>query len=172
MRASTILATMSALAATVLASPTPTPYGGARRGWSSGWRNVFGKPGAWHQGKDGADVCLTDADATAAADIFRQLIQAYTPTLALEALTEDFVDWTSAVNIIRNRGAEVPFITNSVSFGSRAQFMAAQGSQPPIPFDTLNVFHGCNTTTVRWQTLRSANGQKTETADIVSRCLD
>ena len=169
MRAAAVFATVAALVGAVAANPTPAPgYGGWRRGWKDGWRGVWGKPGAWHPGKGAADVCLTDADATAAADIFRQLIQAYTPALALEALTEDFVDWTSAVNIIRNRGAELPFITNSISFGSRAQFMAAQGSQPPIPFDTLNIFHGCNHTAVRWQTLRSANGKRTETADIVS----
>jgi hypothetical protein len=57
---------------------------------------------------------------------------------------------------------------NAVSFDGRAAFMAAQGSQPQIPFNTLNTFHGCNHVATRWQTLRSANGQPTEANDIVS----
>lgn len=113
--------------------------------------------------------CVNDTQAAAGAEIFRQLIQEYSDELALDALTEDFVDWTSAVNIIRNRGNEGPFVVNAVSFSSRAQFMAAQGSQPQIPFDTLNTWHGCDAITTRWQTLRSANGQATEANDIVSR---
>ena len=85
-----------------------------------------------------------------------------------EALTEDFVDWSSAVNIIRNRGGEGPNVVNAVTFTSRAEFSANHGKQPNIPFDTLNVFHGCNSTSVRWQTLRSGNGQVNEQAAIVS----
>ncbi|KAI5363659.1 hypothetical protein Slin15195_G093120 [Septoria linicola] len=110
--------------------------------------------------------CLTDEQAAAGADIFRRLIQDYSDELALEALTEDFVDYSSAVNIIRNRGNEGPFVVNGISFASRAAFMAAQGAQPLIPFDTLNTFHGCSHVATRWQTLRSANGQPTEANDI------
>ena len=112
--------------------------------------------------------CLTDEQAAAGADIFRRLIQDYSDELALEALTEDFIDYSSAVNIIRNRGNEGPFVVNAISFDGRAAFMAAQGSQPEIPFDTLNTFHGCDHVATRWQTLRSANGQATESNDIVS----
>ncbi|KAF1818061.1 uncharacterized protein K489DRAFT_298998, partial [Dissoconium aciculare CBS 342.82] len=110
--------------------------------------------------------CLTQTNAQAGAEIFRQLIQNYTNTLALEALTDDFVDYSSAVNLIRNRGNEGPIKVNGVSFDGRPQFMAAQGSQPQIPFDTLNVFWGCDHVAMRWQTLRSANGQKTERSRI------
>lgn len=113
-------------------------------------------------------TCLTDEQAAAGAEIFRRLIQDYSDELALDALTEDFVDYSSAVNIIRNRGNEGPFVVNEISFNGRAAFMAAQGSQPEIPFDTLNTFHGCNHVATRWQTLRSANGQATESNDIVS----
>ncbi|KAL9531061.1 hypothetical protein SMMN14_04985 [Sphaerulina musiva] len=111
-------------------------------------------------------TCLTDEQAAAGAEIFRRLIQDYSDELALDALTEDFVDYSSAVNIIRNRGNEGPFVVNEISFNGRAAFMAAQGSQPEIPFDTLNTFHGCNHVATRWQTLRSANGQATESNDI------
>nr|OQO32094.1 hypothetical protein B0A51_00632 [Rachicladosporium sp. CCFEE 5018] len=157
MRTSTIFAA-GTLVASALAAPSPRGYGG--------WGNRGGRGWGKHGQNGNADVCLTDGDALAAADIFRHLIQEYSDELALDALTEDFVDWTSAVAIIRNRGAELPFIVNEILFDGRQAFMDAQGSQPQIPFETLNVFHGCNSTTVRWQTTRSANGQKTETADI------
>ena len=43
----------------------------------------------------------------------------------------------------------------------------AQGSQPRIPFQKLNIFHGCDSVSMRWVTPRSANGQKREVASIV-----
>lgn len=125
-------------------------------------------PGDWTCPIAEGTWCLNEEQAQQASDIFRTLIQEYSDEFALEALTEDFVDWTSAVNIIRNRGNDYPFVVNEVSFGSRAEFMAAQGSQPQIPFDTLNVWAGCDTTTTRWQTLNSANGQASWSNDIVS----
>jgi hypothetical protein len=131
-----------------------------------GPHNWFGRGSG--NGKAPFARCLTQTNANAGAEIFRQLIQNYTNTLALEALTEDFVDYSSAVNLIRNRGNEGPIRVNGVSFDGRPQFMAAQGSQPQIPFDTLNVFWGCDHVAMRWQTLRSANGQKTEKSRIVS----
>lgn len=134
------------------------------------WR--YGKK-PWHRnkGKDntGNDKdCLTSEDADAVAGVFQQLIQGYTLELTNEALTEDFVDYSSAVNIIRNRGGEGPLVVNAVTFSSREEFSAGHGRQPNIPFDTLGVWHGCNTTSVRWQTLRSGNGQPSEQAAIVS----
>jgi hypothetical protein len=132
-------------------------------------RKSFGRWGKKHEHKWNAKPqCLSDEDADAGADIFRQLIQEYSDELALEALTEDFIDYTSAVNIIRNRGNKGPIVVNGISFGSRQEFMDAQGSQPQIPFDTLQVFHGCDHIAMRWQTLRSANGQATESNNIVS----
>ena len=157
MRTSTILAAGAGL----IASTAAAPY---RNGaWASG------RAGAWHPGTPGqqADQCLTDADAAEAAEIFRQLILNYSDELALEALTEDFVDYSSAVNIIRNRGAGGPIAVNGPSFVGRQAFMDAQGSQPEIPFTTLGVWHGCNSTSMRWQTARSANGQATEVSAIV-----
>lgn len=149
MRVTYILSTL--FAASALAAP-----------WGPG--NWFGRGG----GRPPFNTCLTDADAQEGAEIFRQLIQNYTNTLALEALTEDFKDYSSAVNLLRNKGNQGPIPVNGVSFDSRQSFMSAQGSQPPIPFDTLNVFHGCDFIAMRWQTLRSGNGQKTEKSKIVS----
>lgn len=183
MRTAAIVAVASALVATVAAAPAPVaapdavpdaapdaapgnwkPKQKAKGSW--GW----GHAGVWHRkNKDkGDDQCLTEDDAQQVADVFRQLIQGYTLELTEEALTEDFVDWSSAVNIIRNRGGEGPNVVNAVTFTSREEFSANHGRQPNIPFDTLNVFHGCNHTSVRWQTLRSGNGQPNEQAAIVS----
>lgn len=125
-------------------------------------------PGQYNGGNDCARNCITDQQADQGAEIFRQLIQNYTETLALSALTPDFEDYTSSVNIIRNRGNKGPIQVNGISFTSREDFMNAQGSQPQIPFDTLNVWHGCDTITVRWQTTDSAAGQPTKANNIVS----
>merc|ERR1712115_530333 len=112
------------------------------------------------------DECVTDEEAENMADVFRQLIQDYSDELALNALTEDFVDYASVVNSLMNRGAQYPKNITGPTFDGRQAFMDGQGSQPKIPFTTLNVFHGCRTVTVRWMTERSANGQPTEQAMI------
>ncbi|KAI6844417.1 hypothetical protein KC332_g3692 [Hortaea werneckii] len=112
------------------------------------------------------EECVTDEEAENMADVFRQLIQDYSDELALNALTEDFVDYASVVNSLMNRGAQYPKNITGPTFDGRQEFMDGQGSQPKIPFTTLNVFHGCRTVTVRWKTERSANGQPTEQAMI------
>jgi len=112
------------------------------------------------------EECVTDEEAENMADVFRQLIQDYSDELALNALTEDFVDYASVVNSLMNRGAQYPKNITGPTFDGRQAFMDGQGSQPKIPFTTLNVFHGCRTVTVRWMTERSANGQPTEQAMI------
>ena len=50
------------------------------------------------------------------------------------------------------------------TFVGRQAFMDGQGSQPEIPFTKLNIFHGCDSVSMRWLTERSANGQETESA--------
>lgn len=112
--------------------------------------------------------CVTDEEADQMAEVFRQLIQDYSDDVALSALTEDFVDYASAVNILMNRGAQFPKNITGPTFDGRQAFMDGQGSQPKIPFERLNTFHGCRSVTVRWTTSRSANGQPTEQAMIVS----
>ena len=163
MRTAALIAVASALVSTVMAAPAP---GNWKPKGSWGW----GHAGAWHKnkGKGKGDQCLTDEDAAEVANVFQQLIQGYTLELTEEALTEDFVDWSSAVNIIRNRGGEGPNVVNAVTFTSPADFSANHVKHPNIPFNTLNVFHGCNSTSVRWPTLRSGNGQVNEQAAIVS----
>lgn len=153
----------SALAFAGLSYAAPAPEAvavaaAAPEAWNGNWGTNWDRRNR--------NKCLSPQDAQAAAGIFQTLIRNYTNEFALEALTEDFADWTSAVAIIRNRGNKGPYVVNDVTFTPRQAFMDAQRSQPPIPFDILNVFYGCNHTTVRWQTTRSANGQKTEANDI------
>ncbi|KAK3617626.1 hypothetical protein LTR56_025173 [Elasticomyces elasticus] len=112
------------------------------------------------------DQCVNAEDSEVIAEVFRQLIQDYSTTMALNALTEDFIDYSSAVNIIMNKGAQYPKNITGPTFASRATFMAGQGSQPKIPFERLNVFYGCDSVAVRWMTTRSGNGQKNESAMI------
>lgn len=114
------------------------------------------------------NACITHSNALQAAEIYRRLIHAYTDTLASEALTEDFVDWSSTVNIIRNKGHETPFNLTAATFTGRQDFMAGQGAQPPIAFETLGIWHGCDSVSVRWMTTRSASGQLSEVASMVS----
>lgn len=52
--------------------------------------------------------CMSEQDALIVAVNFQQLIQGYTKEMALAALTEDFVDYSSAVSIIVNKGAAEP----------------------------------------------------------------
>lgn len=168
----------AALATSVLAAPAPGGNHDIKWKNLNVWRGQGyggkGKNKGPNHGSDSCEPkkneteCLTPEQWTAGAEIFRQLITNYSDEFALEALTEDFVDYSSAVNIIRNRGNEGPFVVDAISFDGRAAFMAAQGSQPEIPFETLNTFGGCNHVATRWKTTRSANGQATEANDIVS----
>jgi hypothetical protein len=115
---------------------------------------------------DVPDTCMNQNDADMLAEAFRKLIQDYSAEFALNALTEDFVDYSSAVNIIMNKGAQYPKNITGPTFASRATFMAGQGSQPKIPFERLQTFHGCDHVVVRWLTTRSGNGQPKEQAMI------
>ncbi|KXL47726.1 MAG: hypothetical protein FE78DRAFT_87977 [Acidomyces sp. 'richmondensis'] len=111
--------------------------------------------------------CMSEQDALIVAVNFQQLIQGYTKEMALAALTEDFVDYSSAVSIIVNKGAAEPKDVTAPIFTSRDEFMQGHGKQKPIPFETLKVWHDCNgTVTMRWKTIRSGFGQPTEAAAI------
>ena len=114
------------------------------------------------------EKCMTPQEAETTADIFRMLIQEYSHELATEALTEDFVDWASSVNIIINKGAAGPKSMDKPTFASRAAFIDGQGKQPQIPFTKIRVWPGCRHVAMRWKTGKSANGHLTEVDDIVS----
>ena len=67
------------------------------------------------------------------ASTFQSLIQGYTIEQAEAALTEDFVDYSSAVSIVINKGAAFPEDITQPIFTSREEFMMGHGKQKPIP---------------------------------------
>jgi len=137
--ATTLLATATALSATTLAFPTPK------------WDLSVLFPSL---------TCVQESDAKAMADVFQGLIQNYTADLATSALTTDFDDYSSSVNIIINQGGTAPQNLTAPTFSGRQAFMDGQGSQPKIPFTQLNLFYGCDSVSLRWETTASAAGQK------------
>lgn len=150
MRATKYLATL-AFASSVLAAPASKSLGIAARQVDN---------------STSSGACMTDDDATTVAETFQSLIQGYTIRQALAALTEDFVDYTSAVSIIINRGGSGPLDITEPVFTSREEFMAGHGTQEPIPFETLQVWHNCETVTMVWRSTRSGQGQENESAAI------
>ena len=77
--------------------------------------------------------CMPREDALKVAETFQSLIRGYTKEQALAALTPDFVDHTSAVSIIINKGGSEPEDLTEPVFTSRDEFMKGHGTQEPIP---------------------------------------
>lgn len=97
--------------------------------------------------------CIDDAGAQKVADNFRSLITNYSNSSAEAYLTKDFTDYSDSVNELMNSGcSDGPVPLGSTTFTSLASFEAGQGSQPSIPFETLNVWHGCDFVALRWRT--------------------
>ncbi|CAK1355190.1 hypothetical protein CB0940_01055 [Cercospora beticola] len=151
MRSSTMLvATASLFAACVFAAPeanrNPHGYGSVKRP-------------SWYPGR--SSTCLSDQEAQGVADNFRNLIADYSDALANASLTEDFVDYSdSVIELINNGCPNSPVALGTATFDSRASFEAGQGAQPPIPFEQLNIWHNCDTVTIRW--LSKGPGQEPE----------
>lgn len=176
MKFSTAVLAAGVLASSALAAPAPTAPEWTKPGvdgkFITYWKKKFGQ--LWKVEKPTCDVpevpeekCMTDDEADEVASYFRDLIRGYTIEQALAGLTEDFVDYSSAVSIVINRGAAEPNNILEPIFTSREQFMNGHGKQQPIPFETTNVWHNCNgTVSMRWYTTRSAQGQATEAAAI------
>lgn len=108
------------------------------------------------------EACMTDADAQQVVTNYANLIRAYTDELAVAALTPDFTDHSESVNSLidtcpqgnASQARTIPLL--EASFTSRKQFMVAQGQQPAINFEELNIEHNCNVVIVRWKTTNTA----------------
>lgn len=87
----------------------------------------------WTDSGNGQQDCMPREDALKTAETFQSLIRGYTKEQALAALTPDFVDHTSAVSIIINRGGSAPENLTEPVFTSRDEFMEGHGTQEPIP---------------------------------------
>lgn len=115
--------------------------------WGGNWG--IWKSSEWSTENKGA--CMTDADAQTVANNFEALIANYSDALANATLTENFHDYTdSVIELIDSGCPNGPVPLGVPTFDSRASFEIGQGSQPPIPFKQLNVWHNCETVTLRW----------------------
>ncbi|EME82323.1 uncharacterized protein MYCFIDRAFT_211595 [Pseudocercospora fijiensis CIRAD86] len=103
-------------------------------------------------GPGGPGGCIDDAGAQKVADNFRTLITSYSNASAEAYLTQDFTDYSDSVNELINNGCpNGPQPLGSATFTSLQSFEAGQGGQPSIPFENLNVWHGCDFVALRWK---------------------
>jgi len=173
MKFSTALIATGVLATSAFAAPAPATQNKGGDKFVTYWKNKFGQFIKGNPKNCPAvpkpEKCMTDDEADEVARYFQDLIRGYTIEQALAGLTEDFVDYSSSVSIIINKGAGEPNNINDPIFTSREQFMAGHGKQEPIPFVTDKVWHNCNgTVSMRWHTTRSAQGKPTEAGAIIA----
>ena len=101
---------------------------------------------------DSSSTCLTDSEAQKVANNFKDLINLeFNKTLAREALCEDFHDYSDGVNELINAGCRGPNTLGEATFNSRTEFINGQSTQPPIPFQILNLWHSCTEVILRWR---------------------
>jgi len=100
-----------------------------------------------------AAACMTKPEAQQVAQNFRDLIhETFNKTLALQAMTKNFHDYSDSVSELINNGCPTgPATLGAATFDSRKTFIAGQGSQPPIPFHILKMWHNCDTVMLRWR---------------------
>ncbi|KAK0851969.1 25S rRNA (adenine2142-N1)-methyltransferase [Friedmanniomyces endolithicus] len=103
-------------------------------------------------GYSGNGRCMNDDQANKVANNFRDLIAAYTTTLANSVLTTTVHDYSdSVIELIDGGCPSGPIALGSATFDSSANFEMGQGGQPNITFELLNVWHNCETVTLRWR---------------------
>ncbi|KAK4506286.1 hypothetical protein PRZ48_000016 [Zasmidium cellare] len=136
------------LAVGVLAAPGNDWNGNGYGGWGTGKRPN------WWPGRQ--STCLSDSDAQTVADNFKESIAAYSDAQADADFTTDFHDYSdSVIELIDNGCPNTPVALGTATFDSLASFKAGQGSQPPIPFEILNLWHNCDTVTIRWKSAQT-----------------
>lgn len=97
-----------------------------------------------------SSTCLTPVQATQIVNKLGLLLTdpqgSGFAALATSLLADDFTDTSDSINFL----AGIPLTT--VTFPSRAAFIAGQGSQAALTFlTTLNIWIGCDTITWRWR---------------------
>ena len=102
--------------------------------------------------REASSSCMTKQDADKVANNFKDLINLdFNKTLAREALATNFHDYSDGVNELINAGCQGPHALGTVTFSSQAAFIKGQSTQPPIPFQILNLWHACETVIMRWR---------------------
>lgn len=62
---------------------------------------------------------------------------------------------TFSVHSLINSGCPIgPKPLGTATFASRAEYFAAAENQNPTPYDTLNLWHNCDTVIVRWRAVK------------------
>ncbi|KAK4893126.1 25S rRNA (adenine2142-N1)-methyltransferase [Elasticomyces elasticus] len=109
-------------------------------------------------GFSGNGACMNDDQANKVAHNFESLIAAYTNDVANAVLTPGVEDYSdSVIELIdggcpsSSPGPAAYIALGSATFDSRVDFEAGQGGQPNITFELLNVWHNCDTVTLRWR---------------------
>ncbi|KAK5111162.1 hypothetical protein LTR62_005362 [Meristemomyces frigidus] len=100
-------------------------------------------------------LCLLERDATSLATNFGKLVSNYSEALANQTLTPDFQDYSESVNTLFDAGGDSPIPLLAETFSSRAAFEGASAAQPAVPFAVKQVWHNCDTITVRWESAQS-----------------
>jgi len=107
-----------------------------------------------------ADSCMTPEQAQGVATNFGTLIAHYSDELANNALAVNFTDYSESVNTLINTcpqgSAAISLPLLAPTFSSRAQFERGQAQQPPINFEQLAIFPGCQSVVIRWMTNNTA----------------
>lgn len=116
---------------------------------------------------DDAPPCMTMDQAQTVANHFKDLIAAYSDEKADAYLTTDFTDYSDSVAELINSGCQGPQTLGQPTFDGLAAFKKGQGSQPPIPFEILQLWHTCDTVVIRWRTTVMAGAPQFVTGIIV-----
>lgn len=104
--------------------------------------------------------CLSASEAQQVATNYGTLIATYTDALAEVALAENFTDYSESVNTLINgcpqgsAAQTLPLL--AATFSNLTQFEIGQGQQPPINFEQLDIWQGCTSVTIRWETTNTA----------------
>ncbi|KAI4852139.1 hypothetical protein E4T44_01679 [Aureobasidium sp. EXF-8845] len=107
------------------------------------------------QPQHGGATCISTADASLIATSFGLTISNYTEALAVQLFTNNFTDQSDSVNtLIHEPGLQAKDL-GSLTFASKADFLAGQGAQPPVPFKILNLWNTCDTVIIRWLSTQS-----------------
>lgn len=102
-------------------------------------------------------TCMPTDTANTLATAFQSLVgQTFNETLAKLAVSSDWQDYSDSVIELLNGGCPNGSIAlGTPGFTSRAQWITAQETQQPIPFDILQTWPACNSVTGMY-----ANGQR------------
>ncbi|CAD0115512.1 unnamed protein product, partial [Aureobasidium uvarum] len=112
-------------------------------------------------------ACISAPDASLIATSFGLTISNYTEALAVQLFTNNFTDQSDSVNtLIHEPGLQAKDL-GSLTFTSKAEFLAGQGAQPPVPFKILNLWNTCNTVIIRWLSAQTLPVQGISIAAVV-----